>query len=145
MATDPLSPLHPSNLIDHGALMNHLAPALLGSAFLASALLTGPAMAQQKADDNAAHHAAHHAATPATAAVNSADLTDGEVRKVDKDAGKLTLRHGEIKNLDMPGMTMVFQVKEAALLDQVKVGDKVKFRAEKSGGGYVVTVIEAAK
>ncbi|MCU0918867.1 MAG: copper-binding protein [Burkholderiaceae bacterium] len=125
--------------------MNHLAPALLGSAFLASALLTGPAMAQQKADDNAAHHAAHHAATPATAAVNSADLTDGEVRKVDKDAGKLTLRHGEIKNLDMPGMTMVFQVKEAALLDQVKVGDKVKFRAEKSGGGYVVTVIEAAK
>jgi Cu/Ag efflux protein CusF len=72
-------------------------------------------------------------------------MADGEVRKVDKEAGKLTLKHGEIKNLDMPGMTMVFQVKEPALLDKVKVGDKVKFRAEKAGSGYVVTLIEAAK
>mgnify|MGYP001398988249 CR=1 FL=1 len=116
--------------------MNVFAPALF-----AFALLAGPALAQQKADD----HSAHHAASPATAAVNAADLTNGEVRKVDKDAGKLTLRHGEIKNLDMPGMTMVFQVKEAALLDKVKVGDKVRFRAEKADGGHVVTVIEAAR
>ncbi|MGE4049754.1 MAG: copper-binding protein [Piscinibacter sp.] len=108
---------------------------------VASALLTGPALAQQKADD----HSAHHAASPATAAANSTDMADGEVRKVDKEAGKLTLKHGEIKNLDMPGMTMVFQVKEPALLDKVKVGDKVKFRAEKAGSGYVVTLIEAAK
>lgn len=113
----------------------------LAFALVASALLTGPALAQQKADD----HSAHHAANPATAAANSGDLTDGEVRKVDKEAGKLTLRHGEIRNLDMPGMTMVFQVKEAALLDKVKVGDMVKFRAEKDGSGYVVTLIEAAK
>ncbi|HRD84195.1 MAG TPA: copper-binding protein [Rubrivivax sp.] len=116
--------------------MNHLV-----SALLVSTLLSSPALAQQKADD----HSAHHAATPATAAANSADMADGEVRKIDKDAGKLTLKHGEIKNLDMPGMTMVFQVKEPALLDKVKVGDKVKFRAEKAGSGYVVTVIEAAK
>jgi Cu/Ag efflux protein CusF len=72
-------------------------------------------------------------------------LTDGEVRKVDKDNQKITLKHGELKNLGMPGMTMVFQVKEAAMLDQVKAGDKVRFAADKANGGYVVTEIEAAK
>ncbi len=116
--------------------MKYLVPALL-----ATALLTAPAMAQQQAADPSALHAAG----PATATANSADLTDGEVRKIDKDAGKLTLKHGEIRNLDMPGMTMVFQVKEPALIDKVKVGDKVKFRAEKSGSSYVVTAVEAAK
>ena len=70
---------------------------------------------------------------------------DGEVTKIDLAQARVTLKHGEIKNLDMPGMTMVFQVKEPALLDKVKVGDKVKFRAEKAGSGYVVTVIEPAK
>jgi Cu/Ag efflux protein CusF len=109
-------------------------------ACLASALLAGPALAQQKAGD----HPAQQGASPATAAANGADLADGEVRKVDQAAGKLTLRHGEIKNLDMPGMTMVFQVKEPALLDKLKVGDKVRFRAEKAGSGYVVTFIQAA-
>ena len=76
---------------------------------------------------------------------SAADLTDGEVRKVDKEARKITLKHGEIKNLDMPGMTMVFQVENPALLDKVKVGDKVKFSAAKTGGAYVVTALEAAK
>lgn len=61
-------------------------------------------------------------------------MTDGEVRKIDKETKKITIKHGEIKNLDMPGMTMVFQVKDVALLDPVKVGDKVKFVAEKAGG-----------
>ena len=73
------------------------------------------------------------------------DMADGEVRKVDKDAKKITLRHGELKQLDMPPMTMVFQVKDPALLDKVKVGDKVKFRAENQGGTMTVTEIEAAK
>lgn len=73
------------------------------------------------------------------------DLTDGEIRKVDKDAQKITIRHGEIRNLEMPPMTMVFRVKDAALLDAVKPGDKVMFRAEKTGGQYVVTKIEPAK
>jgi Cu(I)/Ag(I) efflux system periplasmic protein CusF len=72
----------------------------------------------------------------------TSDMTDGEVRKVDKGAAKVTIKHGEIKNLEMPPMTMVFQVKDAALLDKVKTGDKVKFRAEKAGSGYVVTAIE---
>ena len=78
-------------------------------------------------------------------AAAAADMTEGEVRKVDKDARKITIRHGEIKNLDMPGMTMLFQVKDPAMLDMVKPGDKVKFRAEKLGGGIVVTEIQVAK
>jgi Cu/Ag efflux protein CusF len=73
------------------------------------------------------------------------DMADGEVRKVDKDAKKITLRHGELKQLDMPPMTMVFQVKDPALLDKVKAGDKVKFRAQNSGGTMVVTDIEVTK
>ena len=76
---------------------------------------------------------------------SAAATTDGEVRKVDKEAKKITLKHGEIKNLEMPGMTMVFQVKDPAMLDAVKPGDKVKFKAEKAGGAVVVTEIEVAK
>lgn len=74
-----------------------------------------------------------------------ASMSDGEVRKVDKNAKKITIKHGEIKNLDMPAMTMVFQVKDATLLEKVKAGDKVKFRAEKVSGGYAVGEIEVAK
>ena len=73
------------------------------------------------------------------------DMVDGEVRKVDKDARKITLRHREIKKLDMPAMTMVFRVKDPALLDKVKVGDKVKFKAEGTGGAFTVTEIEPVK
>jgi Cu/Ag efflux protein CusF len=69
---------------------------------------------------------------------------DGEVRKIDKAQAKITLRHGEIKNLDMPPMTMVFRVRNAALLDAVAVGDKVKFSATKIDGDYVVTEIKKA-
>jgi len=92
--------------------------------------------------------AAQAAAQPAgggdivLAQANSADMTDGEIRKVDRDTKKITIKHGEIKNLDMPGMTMLFQVKDPAMLDMVKPGDKVKFRAEKAGGGIVVTEIQ---
>ena len=100
-----------------------------------------------------AAHAAGHAGAPvapasaATTTVNKSDLplTDGEVRKVDMEYKKITLKHGEIKNLDMPGMTMVFGVKDAALLDKIKAGDKVKFSAEKSGGAIVVTDIQLVK
>lgn len=70
--------------------------------------------------------------------------SEGEVRRIDKEAKKITLRHGPITNLDMPAMTMVFQVTDAALLDKVKVGDKVKFNAEKISGGYAVTDIGPA-
>ena len=70
-------------------------------------------------------------------------MSEGEVRKVDKDAQKITIKHGPLKNLDMPPMTMVFRVKDAALLDAVKPGDKVKFDAENVGGQFVVTKIVA--
>ena len=72
-------------------------------------------------------------------------MTEGEIRKVDKDAKKITIKHGEIKNLDMPGMTMLFQVKDPAMLDAVKPGDKVKFRVERAAGALVVTEIEVVK
>ena len=75
----------------------------------------------------------------------SKDMTDGEVRKIDKAAGKLTIKHGDIKNLDMPGMTMVFQVKDKAMLNKVKTGDKIKFKVVLENGKMVVTNIQAAK
>lgn len=79
----------------------------------------------------------------ATAA--AADMTDGEIKKVDKSTKKITIKHGDIKSLDMPGMTMVFQVKDLAMLDMVKTGDKVKFKAEKADGAIVVTEMQIAK
>ena len=72
-------------------------------------------------------------------------MSEGEVRKVDKESRKITLKHGAIRNLDMPAMTMVFQVKDPALLDRVKQGDKVRFHAEKVNDTMVVTAIEGAK
>lgn len=75
----------------------------------------------------------------------STEMTEGEVRKIDKANKKITIKHGEIKNLDMPGMTMVFQVKDPAMLDTLKAGDKVKFRAEKAGGAIVITDIQSVK
>lgn len=75
----------------------------------------------------------------------SGTLADGEIRKVDKDAGKLTIKHGPIPSMDMPPMTMVYRVKDAAMLDKVKPGDKVKFTAQKVGGAYTVTAIDKAQ
>jgi len=72
-------------------------------------------------------------------------LAEGEIRKVDKDAKKITIKHGPIQNLGMGAMTMVFQVKEPAMLDQVKAGDKVRFQADTVGGALTVTRIEPAK
>ena len=89
-------------------------------------------------------HSGHKAAAKpaATAPAGATPMADGEVRKIDKEQGKITLKHGEIKNLDMPPMTMVFRVKEAALLDQVKEGDKIRFTADRVGGQFTVTSIE---
>ena len=70
---------------------------------------------------------------------------EGEVRKVDKDARKITLKHGPIQNLDMPAMTMVFQVRDPAMLDRVKAGDKVRFQAEQVDGAFILTKIESAQ
>lgn len=94
-------------------------------ALLATTALAMPAFAQQPA--------------------MSADMTEGVVRKVDKDTKKVTIKHDEIKNLQMPPMTMVFQVKDATLLDKVQAGDKVRFKVEMAGTAMVVTDISTAK
>jgi len=83
--------------------------------------------------------------TIATAATAAMPMADGEVRKIDLSAKKITIKHGEIKNLDMPPMTMVFQVKDPALLEKVKVGDKVQFTVENANGAMTVLTIEPAK
>ena len=75
----------------------------------------------------------------------SPSLTDGDVKKIDKELGKITIKHGAIKHMDMPGMTMVFLVKDKALLDKVKAGDKVRFMVVDEGGKMTVTDIQPAK
>lgn len=105
---------------------------------IAAVLLAGAFVAPAYAEE------AHH--KPGTTLSQAgASLSDGEIRKVDKDAKKITIKHGPLANLDMPPMTMVFQVTDPAMLDQVKAGDKVKFQAEKVGGAFTVTKIEPAK
>lgn len=80
----------------------------------------------------------------AASAFAQSATTDGEVTKIDKPAARITLRHGEIKNLDMPAMTMVFRVADPKLLETVKVGDRVKFSADKRDGHFtVVTLVKA--
>ena len=83
------------------------------------------------------------AALPVAAfAQTTPSMTDGEVRKIDQEAGKVTIKHGEIKHLDMPGMTMVFTAKDKAILVNVKTGDKVKFMVISDAGKMVVTEIQ---
>jgi Cu/Ag efflux protein CusF len=74
-----------------------------------------------------------------------AQAYEGEVRKIEKAQGRITLRHGELKGLDMPPMTMVYRVGNPALLDNLAVGDKVKFDAANTGGNYTVTAINKAQ
>jgi Cu(I)/Ag(I) efflux system protein CusF len=105
----------------------------------AAALLSAIGAHAQTTPASAADHAAHHAPSAAPA------QSDGEVRKIDKEQGKLTLRHGPLKNFDMPAMTMVFRVADPKLLDGLKEGDKVKFNAEKVNGAFTVTAIHPVK
>lgn len=85
------------------------------------------------------------ALTFGAAFAQAADI-DGEVKKIDEGACKITLKHGPAKSLGMEApMTMVYRVKDPALLKQVKVGDKVKFEAREGDGGYTVTSIQKAK
>ena len=79
-----------------------------------------------------------------TAFAQNTEMSSAEVRKIDAAEGKITLKHGPIPNLDMPGMTMVFRVREPVRLDTLKPGDNIRFRAEKINGNYTVTEIQAA-
>ena len=103
----------------------------------AIALPASTGLAHAQANDPAAKNDSQATAKPA--------LVDAEIKKIDRDARKITLKHGEIKHLDMPPMTMVFQVKDEAMLANVKVGDKVKVGVEQTKSGYLVNAIEAAK
>jgi Cu/Ag efflux protein CusF len=89
-------------------------------------------------------HAAHHEGVSAPAETD-AKLAEGTVKKIDKTAGKLTISHGPLATLGMPPMTMAFRAAEPGLLDRVKVGDKIRFAAEKVGGELIVTSLEAAQ
>ena len=111
--------------------MKHLITAI----GLASTLFA-PALAQQKAQDHSAHHA--------VAAALAADMTEGEVRKVDRAAKKLTIKHGEIRHMDMPAMTMAFPVRDVVLLAKLKAGDRIRFAVEKTATGLMVTDIRPA-
>ena len=74
-------------------------------------------------------------------------MVKGEVKKIDQAAGKITVSHGPINNLDMTdeNMTMVFRVQDPAMLKQVKVGEKVQFAAERGNSGITITKIEKSK
>ena len=110
--------------------------------FVIAAALTVAAMSMANV---AGAQTAGSAATTSPAASPAAEMADGEVRKIDKENQKLTIKHGPLKNLDMPGMTMVFQVQDPTMLDKVQTGDKVRFLAEKLDGKFTVTTIEAAR
>lgn len=88
-------------------------------------------------------HSQHSAAAAASTSAGAMAMTSGEVRKVDVDQGKVTLKHEAIANLDMPAMTMVFRAQSADQLKNLKPGDKVRFHAESTGGAIVVTHIQA--
>jgi Cu/Ag efflux protein CusF len=106
---------------------------------LAAILLASTVGAQQAPQEG--DHSSHHPPGAAAAASQS----EGEVRKVDIEQGKVTLRHGPLVNLDMAAMTMVFTAADPKLLNGLKQGDKVRFTADKKDGTYIVTAIEVAK
>lgn len=116
----------PNTLIPAAALV---LTAFASSGVVAQANMGGEKMGEMKMEQPAA----------------GAEMTDGEIRKVDRNSKKITIKHGAIKNLDMPPMTMVFHAKDAAMLEKVQKGDKVKFRAAMDGSAMVVTEIQAVK
>ena len=111
---------------------------------IAATLLAGSFSAMASSHQGAPN-AGTAAAPTASVVAASSEMAEGEIRKVDIENQKVTIKHGVIKTLDMPAMTMVFQVKDAALLNNVKAGDKVRFKAEPAGGSAVVTDIVMVK
>lgn len=106
-------------------------------------LLLAPMASAQTAGGHAGHGTP--AAPPATGATTAPEWVPGEVRRVDRENRKVTLRHGEIRSLQMPPMTMVFEVRDPALLDGLQPGKRIRFAAEEVKGAYVVTAVEPAQ
>jgi Cu(I)/Ag(I) efflux system protein CusF len=129
-----------------GALVALVLPALVLPALVlpvfAAAPLVGVAGNSSSSQDT--DHASHHAQA-ADATSQGADFVPGEVRRVDLEMRKVTLRHGPIPNLQMPEMTMVFQVRDPAMLRDLKAGDKIRFKADKIDGAFTVTAVEPAR
>jgi len=113
-------------------------PALRYTLLLACAAALPVAAQEMKHEMPAMQTAQSSPSTPSTPRVH------GEIRKIDVDAGKLTIRHGAIPNLDMPAMTMVFRAASPELLNKIKAGDQVLFSAEKNNGALTVTAIDIA-
>ena len=90
-------------------------------------------------------HATHHPTVDIKTSENTAPMSTGDVKKVEKSGKKIIIKHGPLENLDMPAMTMVFQVKNPKMLEQVKAGDKIRFVAEMIDGQVTVTRVEKAK
>jgi len=86
----------------------------------------------------------HHSHADAVSDVSASHMAEGEIKKINRDSKKMTIKHGDIKSLDMPGMTMVFQIRDNSLLETFKAGDKVKFVIEKLDGAFVVTSMQLA-
>ena len=115
---------------------------------LACSLVWGQANAQTPEPSGHGGHGSHDVpvsapASSASTAAASQELSEGEVTRWDARSQKITLRHGELKNLGMPPMTMVFTLQDPAQASQIKRGDKVRFRAEQVNGAFVVTHVEA--
>jgi Cu/Ag efflux protein CusF len=116
---------------------------MVRNAFLVTVSIIGAGLAfQAGAADSHSHHSGSAAKPAATA---GAAWTDGEVRKVDAAAGKVTIKHGAMPKFDMPPMTMVYKVKDKALLDQLKAGDKIRFDGDSVGGEFTVSRMEKVK
>ena len=121
--------------------MNIFHRIFLTGAVVATSALAFIAQAQTMSGHD--HHSAAPTAGPAV--FKGGEMSDGEVRKVDMESRKITLKHGPLKNLDMPPMTMAFQVTDMAMLDKVKVGDKVRFVAANPGGKLTLTDLRLAE
>lgn len=111
-----------------------LKPLLIAAVFLSAPT----AFAQSAHDAHGMHMMADASAKPAAP-------SEGTVRKVDKTTGKITIAHGPLENLGMPAMTMAFRAGDAAMLDQVKAGDKIRFVAERVDGMFSVKQLEVLK
>lgn len=123
--------------------MSNIRIALL--AFVAALSFAGAASAQSSKPMADMPGMSEKAPAAGSSDAAASELAEGEIRKVDKDNKKLTIKHGPLKNLDMPAMTMVFTVKEDSMLQSLDVGTKVRFLAEKQNGQIVITRIEAAR
>lgn len=113
------------------------------STILIAVSIFGAASAFQATAGDGHMHQASNAAKPAVAA--SAAWTEGEVRGIDKAAGKLTIKHGPMPKFDMPPMTMAYRVKDKAMLDRLQPGDKIRFDVDGVGGEFTVLRLEKLK